>query len=61
MSLHPSLRLRAFPNKASLRIGSRLVGAIVAMVLLWCDGALAAGPHVILLRGPHRSPNPIGS
>ena len=21
------------------------------MVLLWCDGALAAGPHVILLRG----------
>jgi hypothetical protein len=52
MSLHPSpLRLRAFPNKASLRIGSRLVGAIVAMVLLWCDGALAAGPHVILLRG----------
>ncbi len=21
------------------------------MVLLWCDGALAAGPHVVLLRG----------
>jgi hypothetical protein len=52
MSLHPSsLRLRAFSNKASLRIGSRLVGALVAMLLLWCDVALAAGPHVILLRG----------
>jgi hypothetical protein len=52
MSLHASaLLLRAFPNKVSFRIGSRLVGAVVAMVLLWCDGALAAGPHVILLRG----------
>jgi len=33
------------------RIGARLVGTVVAMVLLWCDGALAAGPHVVLLRG----------
>src|SRR5260370_40288109 len=46
-----SLRSRAFRNPASFRIGSRLVGALVAMGLLWCDVALAAGPHVILLRG----------
>ena len=52
MSLHPnSLQLCAFRNKASLRIGFRLVLTLMAMVLLWCDGALAAGPDVILLRG----------
>jgi hypothetical protein len=52
LSLHPnSLRWRPFRNKASFKIGSRLVGALVAMLLLWCDVALAAGPHVILLRG----------
>jgi pimeloyl-ACP methyl ester carboxylesterase len=32
-------------------IGARLTGALTAMLLLWCDGALAAGPKVILLRG----------
>jgi hypothetical protein len=52
LSFHSrSLQSRAFRNKASFRIGSRLVGALVAMVLLWCDVALADGPHVILLRG----------
>jgi hypothetical protein len=33
------------------RIGARLLGTVVAMVLLWCESALAAGPHVVLLRG----------
>src|SRR5262245_39060798 len=34
------------------RISARLLlGTVVAMVLLWCDSALAAGPHVVLLRG----------
>ncbi len=33
------------------RIGACLVGTVVVLVLLWCDGALAAGPHVVLLRG----------
>jgi len=32
-------------------IGARLLGTVLAMVLLWCDSALAAGPHVVLLRG----------
>lgn len=33
------------------RIGSWLAAIAVALALLWCDGALAAGPHVIMLRG----------
>ena len=33
------------------RIGARVLGTVVAMVLLWCDSALASGPHVVLLRG----------
>ena len=33
------------------RIGARLLLTVVAMVLLWCDSALASGPHVVLLRG----------
>ena len=33
------------------RIDARVLGTVVAMVLLWCDGALAADPHVVLLRG----------
>jgi len=33
------------------RIGARLLGTVVAMVLLWCENSLAAGPHVVLLRG----------
>jgi hypothetical protein len=38
LSFHPrSLQSRAFRNKTSSRIGSRLVGALVAMVLLWCE------------------------
>jgi hypothetical protein len=35
----------------AIRIGARLVGTVVALVLLWCTSALAAGPHVVLLRG----------
>jgi hypothetical protein len=33
------------------RIGSWLAATIVAMGLLWCDGTLAAGPRVVMLRG----------
>src|SRR5215470_4763251 len=33
------------------RIGARVLGTVVAIVLLWCDSALASGPHVVLLRG----------
>jgi hypothetical protein len=46
-----SLPWRAFQNIASLRIGSRLVAAVVAVFLLWCGSAWAAEPHVVLLRG----------
>ena len=27
------------------------IGAVMAVALLWCDGALAAEPRVLLLRG----------
>jgi hypothetical protein len=33
------------------RISARVVGTVVVLVLLWCAGAVAAGPHVVLLRG----------
>ena len=52
LSFHSrSLQSRAFRNKASFRIGSQLVGALVAMVLLWCDVALADGPQSFYCAG----------
>jgi len=48
---HRALYAREKRRSLAARAGARLVGTVVAMVLLWCDGAFAAGPHVILLRG----------
>ena len=33
------------------RTAARWIGTIMAVALLWCDGALAAEPRVLLLRG----------
>ena len=46
-----SHRLHVVRNKACLKVGSRLAVALVAMVLSWSGSALAASPHVVLLRG----------
>jgi hypothetical protein len=46
-----SHRLRAVRNKTSFKIGSRFAVALAAMVLSWSGAALAAEPHVVLLRG----------
>lgn len=46
-----AVRAREEHCSFATKIGARLVGIVVAMVLLWCDCALAAGPHVVLLRG----------
>jgi hypothetical protein len=43
--------VRAREEGPSLAIAARLVGTVEALVLLWCASALAAGPHVVLLRG----------
>jgi len=48
---HRALYAREKRRSLAVRAGARLVGTVVAMILLWCDGAFAAGPHVILLRG----------
>jgi hypothetical protein len=46
-----SHRLRAVRYKTSVKIGSRFAVALAAMVLSWSGAALAAEPHVVLLRG----------
>ena len=46
-----AVRVREERCSFTTRIGARVVGIVVAIVLLWCDSALAAGPHVVLLRG----------
>ena len=47
-----AVRARAERHSSARRTGARLVGPVLAMMLLWwCDSALAAGPHVVLLRG----------
>ncbi len=46
-----SHRLHVVRNKACFKVGSRLAVALVAMVLSWSGSALAASPHVVLLRG----------
>jgi hypothetical protein len=49
-----SLRVVRVPN-ARVRFGSRTaawwLGAVTAVAMLWCDGAFAAEPRVLLLRG----------
>jgi hypothetical protein len=49
-----SLRAVRMPD-ARVQFGSRTtarwIGAVMAVALLWCDGALAAEPRVLLLRG----------
>ena len=46
-----AVRAREEHCSFATRIGTRLAGTVVALVLLWCASALAAGPHVVLLRG----------
>jgi len=46
-----AVRVREERCSFTTRIGARVVGIVLAIVLLWCDSALAAGPHVVLLRG----------
>jgi hypothetical protein len=48
---NPAVCAREERRSFAIRIGARLVGTVVALVLLWCASALAAGPHVVLLRG----------
>jgi hypothetical protein len=48
---HRAVHAHGERRSLAKRIGVRLLGAVVAVVLLWCDSALAAGPHVVLLRG----------
>jgi hypothetical protein len=47
----PAVRMRQMLRSRAARLGVFLVGASVAMILFWCDSALAAGPRVFLLRG----------
>ena len=48
---HRAVHAHGERRSLAKRIGARLLGTVVAMVLLWCDSAFAAGPHVVLLRG----------
>lgn len=48
---HRAVHARGGRRSLAKRIGARLLGTVLAMVLLWCDSGLAAGTHVVLLRG----------
>ena len=48
---HRAVHAHGGRRSLAKRIGARLLGTVLAMVLLWCDSGLAAGTHVVLLRG----------
>ena len=46
-----AVHVRDARDQFGSRAGAKLVGAGMALALLWCNCALAAEPRVLLLRG----------
>ena len=46
-----AVRVQDARDQFGLRTGAWWVGAVMAVALLWCDGARGAEPRVLLLRG----------